>query len=264
MGFPNPYKARLKEFSEFVFDEDDLTRMSGRWRGFFHARTGIEPNRLVLEIGCSNAFFLGKLAQANPRDAFVGLDWKYKVLYKGAKRVESEKIANLSLIRGVAQKTLPVGFGARELDEIWVFFPDPWAKKAQLKHRLLQDAFFAECARVLKSGGKLHIKTDHPGYFQCIAALCGRKIAELPDYSVADPTERSRRARQMLMRTLAPEELPAESCAIANNYRLTFLALNYWNDQKRPATLFSETQTLFERGFVEQKLPIYYFELTKN
>ena len=50
------------------------------------------------------------------------------------------------------------------VDEVWVFFPDPWRKPRHRKRRLV-DVAFADCvARVLRTGGVWRLATDWADY----------------------------------------------------------------------------------------------------
>lgn len=267
MAFQNPYVARLQEFSSFAFNEPDIFNFyrdgGGGWEEYFLGRMNSSPQRLIFEIGCSNASFLCDIAVANPRLAFVGMDWKYKVLYKGAKRADQEKLENISLLRGRAQDLSKI-FGPAEIDELWLFFPDPWAKKGQLKHRLVREDFLADAHRSLKPGGKLYFKTDHPGYFQWVLALFGEPQPDLPEYSMSAPAERSYRNRQIAVRRLENDNLPEANARCREMFKLDFHTTDYWSGSARRPALFSETRTLFEKVFVEEGLPIYYVELLKQ
>ena len=50
------------------------------------------------------------------------------------------------------------------LDEVRIFFPDPWHKKRHNKRRLVQPEFVDVLARKLKVGGLLHLATDWEPY----------------------------------------------------------------------------------------------------
>jgi tRNA (guanine-N7-)-methyltransferase len=74
--------------------------------------------------------------------------------------------ANVSNVRVIARDAADV---VRELadgsiDAVNLFFPDPWPKKRHHKRRLVQPEFIAEIARVLDSGGLLHVATDWADY----------------------------------------------------------------------------------------------------
>ena len=65
--------------------------------------------------------------------------------------------ANLANVRVIARDAVDVVRELRDgsFDAVNLFFPDPWPKKRHHKRRLVQQAFVAELARVLKSGGLL-------------------------------------------------------------------------------------------------------------
>jgi tRNA (guanine-N7-)-methyltransferase len=50
------------------------------------------------------------------------------------------------------------------LDEIRIYFPDPWHKKRHNKRRLVQPEFAALLARKLRIGGRVHLATDWEAY----------------------------------------------------------------------------------------------------
>lgn len=264
----NPYSQKLAEFPATIVspEQAEMLGQSGAdaWARFFQKRSERLGRKLVLEIGCSNAEYLSSIAKEHPDCAFVGLDWKFKVIYKGAKRIEREQLSNLILIRGLAQD-LPKYFGASTLDEIWIFFPDPWAKKSQLKHRLVREAFLLEMHRLLKPGGRIHFKTDHPGYYQWVLSLLGLPEPELPKYDDETPEQWSRRTRQIGARRLEEADaLPPRSEQVLERYDVKRVSVNYWREPEQPGDLFSGRHTLFERLFVKDQLPIYYAFLQKR
>ena len=50
------------------------------------------------------------------------------------------------------------------LDEVRIYFPDPWHKKRHNKRRLVQPAFAQLLARKLAANGRLHLATDWQDY----------------------------------------------------------------------------------------------------
>ena len=57
------------------------------------------------------------------------------------------------------------------LDEVRVYFPDPWPKTRHHKRRLVQQGFLDLVATRLRPGGTLHIATDWAPYAEQVAAL---------------------------------------------------------------------------------------------
>ncbi|MDB9786866.1 hypothetical protein OAB57_02060, partial [Bacteriovoracaceae bacterium] len=53
-----------------------------------------------------------------------------------------------------------------ELDNIFLFFPDPWPKKRHHKKRLFSKDFLLLAHHLLKNDGNIYIKTDHDGLFE--------------------------------------------------------------------------------------------------
>lgn len=263
MSFLNPYATRLEEYPELVLNGPEVGTRRGEWDVFFRDRMGRSASRAILEIGCSNAEFLTGRAEEQSDVAFIGMDWKFKVLYKGAKRAHDRGLKNVALLRAKAQE-LSRMFGEAELDEIWIFFPDPWAKKSQLKNRLVRESFLKDAHRALKPGGAIYFKTDHPGYFQWILSLFGVQQPELLSYDDEAPTAPSRRARQIKVRRLEDsDDLPPTSEVVRGLFRLENMTTDYWGAFARPPRLFSSSVTLFEKLFVKEQLPIYYLELAK-
>ncbi len=261
MAFKNPYADKLSEFPNLAFHEEQAQALKSKWSEHFSKK------KIIFEIGCSNATFLGDIAAANTDAAFVGMDWKFKILYKGAKRSHDLALKNIALIRGKAENMTRI-FAAGELDEIWIFFPDPWAKKSQLKNRLIRDSFFAECSQVLKPGGRIHIKTDHPGYFQWMLAVLGAPQPVLPDYRAEVPAgEKGMHVKQMLVRKpMAAAELPPKGENAAGLFSIEKMSIDYWKEfPLAPGPrIFSNYVTLFEKGFIAQKLPVYYLSLCRR
>ncbi len=65
------------------------------------------------------------------------------------------------------------------LDELWIFFPDPWHKKKHNKRRLIQPSFTAKAARALRPEGRIRLATDWPHY----AVQMRRVLTESPDFA---------------------------------------------------------------------------------
>jgi tRNA (guanine-N(7)-)-methyltransferase len=267
----NPYAARLAEFPGGAFNGADVFLHRGSWRDHFSDRVGFTPQKLIFEIGCSNGLFLVDAALFEPKTAFVGADWKYKVLYRAAKRAYTAAAKNAVFLRTRAQEITKL-FGPGELDEVLLLFPDPWAKSSQLKHRLVQESFLKDIAFVLKPGGRLRFKTDHPGYFQWVLALLGVPPPELPSYDGPELDQKSKRARQVrVRRTMRAADLP-QKAQLGTGFALTVTcqSTDFWSDprlsswQTQGASPIFTQKTLFERLFVSEGLPVYYVEIQRS
>jgi tRNA (guanine-N7-)-methyltransferase len=116
--------------------------------------------------------------------------------------LEQAGARNVRVIARDAADIVPQLFADAAFEVVDLFFPDPWPKKRHHKRRLVQPAFVAEIARVLKPGGLLHVATDWADYARHtreVLAACERFVAiepgELRDEPLArrPPTKFERR-----------------------------------------------------------------------
>jgi tRNA (guanine-N7-)-methyltransferase len=70
------------------------------------------------------------------------------------------------------------------IDRLFIMFPDPWHKARHNKRRLVQPAFVAELARVLKPGAAFRFATDWADY----AEWTVERGAGRPGLAMASPT----------------------------------------------------------------------------
>jgi tRNA G46 methylase TrmB len=253
----NVYAERLSEFPDIALGGDRVFSHRGKWREWFSAKIGPGfDGRVIFEIGCSDAAFLSRIAAKSPRTAFVGLDWKFKSVFLGAQRVAELALSNVALLRHRAQDISRI-FADEEVDEIWVFHPDPCDRDVELKNRLIAEPFLLDAHRVLRPGASLCLKTDHPGYYQWVLGLFG---ASHPDWAA----QRKVRRRDLMR----DEDIPAANAEIRKRFSVSVNSADFWNDPAaRSATVsraFAGETTAFESRFMQKRLPIYYLEMTKS
>jgi tRNA (guanine-N7-)-methyltransferase len=160
---PNAYiQALTSELSPWAFDEEKILEFKGRWREHFGV-DAIAP--LDLEIGTGNGFHLAHYAQQNPNRSIVGLELKYKPLIQSIRRSLRRGSTNVRVGRYNAVLIHDL-FAERELDRVFIHFPDPWEKVRHNKHRLIQDSFLARLFHLVKPGAAIEFKTDSRDYFE--------------------------------------------------------------------------------------------------
>ena len=111
-----------------------------------------------------------------------------------ARTLESQHLTNVRIICHDAVEVLAQQIPPQWLQEILIFFPDPWPKKRHHKRRLLQGPFVPMLVDRLESGGVLRIATDWQPYaLEILATLSGieqlRNLAP-DDAFVPRPPER--------------------------------------------------------------------------
>lgn len=151
-----------------------------------------------------------------------------------------------------------------EVDEMWVFHPEPCDREIELPNRLIRESFLLDAHRVLsRPEARLCIKTDHPGYYQWILSLLGLPAPAWFSEAAAPGAPRVR--RKDLMR---PADLPGRSDAVLRAFEVGIKSADFWQDLLRSkvlqSRLFGQEPTRYEARYLKRRLPIYYLELVKR
>lgn len=137
---------------ELVNGDFDL---KGKWNSTFFKN----DNPLVLELGCGKGEYTVGLAKKFPNKNFIGIDIKGARFWRGAKTAVEENIGNVGFLRTQIE-LIEHAFAAKEVDEIWITFPDPQIKYKRTKHRMTNSAFLKKYKSILKPDGVVNLKTD--------------------------------------------------------------------------------------------------------
>jgi tRNA (guanine-N(7)-)-methyltransferase len=169
-----------------AFTDHDTETHRGSWRKEFRASAeGNELPPLHVEIGCNAGHVCLEWAKQNPNQRYIGIDWKFKAVFRLAEKIHKSGVKNLIAFRSNAER-LPQMFAEREIDFLHMFFPDPWPKKAQMKNRTANETWLRSIAPLISNQGHFHLKTDHAEYFQFIL----EEIEKLIDvYEVLEMTK---------------------------------------------------------------------------
>ena len=95
----------------------------------------------------------------------MGIDWKFKQIYRMQEKIGKRQIQNLLALRANQERIEHV-FGPEEVTGFFLFFPDPWPKAHHHKHRIFQKPWLEQVHRALAPNGTLEVKTDHREYFE--------------------------------------------------------------------------------------------------
>ena len=117
-----------------------------------------------LEIGSGKAQFLVDMAKKFPDKFFVGVERNVTCAGFTAKKLVEQEITNAKLMF-INAELLMGEIKDNSVEAIFLNFSDPWPKKRHHKRRLTAESFLANYYRVLKSGGRLIIKTDNVELF---------------------------------------------------------------------------------------------------
>jgi tRNA (guanine-N7-)-methyltransferase len=126
---------------------------------------------LVLEIGFGNGETLAARAQAEPDKDFLGVEVHRPGVGRLLLRAAAAGLTNLRIVCHDAVEVLRDGLGEAALDEVLIYFPDPWPKKRHHKRRLIQPEFARLLAWRLKPGARLCLATDWADYAEQMRAV---------------------------------------------------------------------------------------------
>ena len=164
MPNPSQYVQMLNgEYAEWAFNEQRALQFKGKWRAEVFKTEG--RSAMDLEIGTGNGLFFAHHAVAHPERQLVGLEIKFKPLIQSIRRAVRLGARNARIARFHAAMITDL-FAPGELDDVFIFFPDPWPRTRSFKHRLIQDEFLPKLFELQRPGSHLIFKTDHRGYYE--------------------------------------------------------------------------------------------------
>lgn len=142
---------------------------------------------LTVEIGSGLGEAIVAAAEANPERDFLAVEVYRPGLANTLLRIGQRGLTNVRVVQANAPEVLGSMLPAGSVDELWVFFPDPWHKTKHHKRRMVKDSFAELAARVLAPGGTWRLATDWSGYAQQMRDV----VASSPAFSNAHDGERS-------------------------------------------------------------------------
>jgi tRNA (guanine-N7-)-methyltransferase len=128
-------------------------------------------NRVVLEIGSGKGRFLIAGATEQPEVNFIGIEKSLHYHRLIRDRVTKRGLRNIRLINHDAFLVLRDMLTDASIDEIHIYFPDPWPRKREQKRRIIRAEVLTEIRRVLVPGGSGICVTDHRDYYEAAAPV---------------------------------------------------------------------------------------------
>jgi len=118
---------------------------------------------LHLDIGCARGRFILRMAEAEPKWNFLGVEIREPLVDEANKIAEERGLSNLHYAFCNAMlwldkllSEIPEG----RLQVVTIQFPDPWFKKKHAKRRMVNDEMVETIVRHLAPGGRVFVQTD--------------------------------------------------------------------------------------------------------
>ena len=119
----------------------------------------------VVEVGFGMGEATAELAAREPHRQVLAVDVHPAGVMALLRRIEEHGLTNVQVWEGDAVPVLQA-LTPGSLEELRLFFPDPWPKPRHAKRRLVRPSFVALLDRVLAPDGFVHLATDRPEYEQ--------------------------------------------------------------------------------------------------
>ncbi|KAA9395447.1 tRNA (guanosine(46)-N7)-methyltransferase TrmB [Kocuria coralli] len=119
---------------------------------------------LVVEIGSGLGEAMAHRAARVPEADFLAVEVYTPGLADLLVKTAAQGVENVRAVQANAPEVLDHFLEPASVDELWVFFPDPWHKKKHHKRRLVSPRFVDQVAKVLKPGATWRLATDWQEY----------------------------------------------------------------------------------------------------
>jgi len=179
-ALPKPFTATegRRQIRSFVlrqgrFTEAQQRALETQWPRFgldyqgrvrdFDAVFGRKARR-VLEIGFGNGQALRFAARQDPSRDYIGIEVHAPGVGRLLNALDQDRAGHVRLYHHDAVEVLHNEVAEGALDEVRIYFPDPWHKKRHNKRRLIQAEFARLLVSRLAPDGRLHAATDWQDY----------------------------------------------------------------------------------------------------
>ena len=122
--FLNPYIHRLRENEDYViYDKKKIDSTGGKWKEEFK-----NDNPIFLELGSGSGNFSVKNGEKFRDRNYLGVELRFKRLVLAAGKARKRNLENVIFLRRNGNDLLNF-VGEKEIDGMYINFPDPWEKK---------------------------------------------------------------------------------------------------------------------------------------
>lgn len=178
MSVDEPRPTAPHRIRSFVLRQGRITPAQERAFAAHWTRYGLEPGAQprdfdtvfgrrasrVLEIGFGNGEQLAWSAEHELERDFLGVEVHRPGVGRLMNALAAIDACNVRLYHHDALEVLEGEIASGVLDQVRIYFPDPWHKKRHHKRRLIRPEFADLLASRMAPGGILHLATDWADY----------------------------------------------------------------------------------------------------
>lgn len=130
----------------------------------FNSTADVDPY-VVLEIGFGSGESLVRIAADNPLKCYVGCEIHRASIANTLMLINQSSVTNIRLVRCDATVLLESHLERDSIDEVSIFFPDPWRNSGRdSERRVIRRYLLGLYSLALKNRGKLNVATDVEEY----------------------------------------------------------------------------------------------------
>lgn len=130
----------------------------------------------IIEIGVGMGESFIETAIMHPEINFIGVEVHLPGVGRCLHQIHTHRLGHVKMVRDDVTHFL-MAVPVASVDEVRLFFPDPWPKGRHHKRRLVQPTFVAHVAETLKPGGRFHLATDWAPYAEHMLAVLENCVA---------------------------------------------------------------------------------------
>jgi len=117
----------------------------------------------IVDIGFGTGTSTKQLSSSD-KNNYIGIESYMQGINNLKKYIKKNKIENIYVFHGDAIEIVNEKLPDSSIDQILIFFPDPWPKNKHHKRRIINLYTLNLFFKKLKKGGLLHFATDHIMY----------------------------------------------------------------------------------------------------
>lgn len=126
---------------------------------------------LEVELGSGKGLFMTTASGLHPERNFLGLEIRKKYANYCAAKLAHAGRKNAFMLQGDGLLFFHNYLTHQSVEDVHVYFPDPWWKSKHRKRRVLNESYMHDVIRVLKDEGRFHFWTDVEEYFLSTSKL---------------------------------------------------------------------------------------------